>query len=47
MAFGVQIVLFLLGVAIFANYAWHIFGANDKDWHEAKSGDVEKDHEDR
>jgi len=46
MAIGVQIVLFLLGVAVFANYAWHIFSANEKDWQEAKNGDVKKEHED-
>jgi hypothetical protein len=37
MALGVRIVLFLLGVAVVANYAWYIFSANDEDWREAKS----------
>jgi hypothetical protein len=34
---GVQIVLYLFGVAVFANYAWHIFNANEEDWREAKT----------
>jgi hypothetical protein len=39
-ALGVQIALFLIGVAVFANYAWHIFSANERDWHEANRGNV-------
>jgi hypothetical protein len=39
MPLGVQIGLFLLGVAVVGIYAWHIFNATERDWQEAKSDD--------
>jgi hypothetical protein len=43
---GGQIVLYLFGVAVFANYAWHIFNANEEDWREAKTDAKQKGEDD-
>lgn len=43
MSLFVRIVLFLFGVLIIANYAWHIFSATEDDWKGAKSDDPRDD----